>query len=93
MATQAAETLQRSVRALAGGQGAESASDQELLDRFVHQHDEAAFTALLERHGPMVLGVCRRAVRNEHLGRRRLPGHLPHPGPKRWLHPQTARVE
>ena len=40
MATQAAETLQRSVRALAVGRGAENASDQELLDRFVHQHDE-----------------------------------------------------
>src|SRR6185436_7475010 len=26
-----------------------------------------AFAALLERHGPMVMGVCRRALRDEHL--------------------------
>src|SRR5262249_43982809 len=28
--------------------------------------DEAAFTVLVERHGPMVLGVCRRALRHAH---------------------------
>jgi len=39
--------------------------DLELLRRFVEKKDEAAFCALLERHGPMVLGVCRRVLRNE----------------------------
>ncbi len=67
MAKIAAETLFRSVRSLAAGQVAGGESDQEMLDRFVRQHDEAAFTALLERHGPMVLCVCRRALRDEHL--------------------------
>src|SRR5262245_17565888 len=33
--------------------------DQDLLQRFQSQHDEAAFHTLLRRHGPMVLDVCR----------------------------------
>ncbi len=41
-------------------------SEGGLLDRFVAQGDEAAFAALVARHGPMVLGVCRRALRDEH---------------------------
>src|SRR5215468_8375765 len=40
-------------------------TDGELLGRFVAQRDGTAFAALLERHGPMVLGVCRRVLRNE----------------------------
>src|SRR5450759_1788901 len=41
-------------------------SDRDLLERFVNARDEAAFTVLIERHGPMVLGVCRRALPNFH---------------------------
>src|SRR5437016_4840262 len=41
-------------------------SDCELLDRFLGSNDESAFTVLIERHGPMVLGVCRRALPNRH---------------------------
>jgi RNA polymerase sigma factor (sigma-70 family) len=37
-----------------------------LLERFVQGRDEAAFGALVTRHGPMVLGVCRRILRDEH---------------------------
>src|SRR5688500_15795184 len=36
--------------------------DGALLDRFVEGCDEAAFEALVARHGPMVLGVCRRLL-------------------------------
>jgi len=43
-----------------------SLSDHELLGRFLVSHDEIAFTALAERHGPMVLGVCRRVLRDAH---------------------------
>jgi RNA polymerase sigma-70 factor (ECF subfamily) len=44
-------------------------SDEELLGRFVARRDEAAeaaFAALVERHGPMVLGVCRRVLGDRH---------------------------
>ncbi|HEV3116607.1 MAG TPA: sigma-70 family RNA polymerase sigma factor, partial [Gemmataceae bacterium] len=41
-------------------------TDAELLTSFIEQRDEAAFESLLRRHGPMVLGVCRRVLHNEH---------------------------
>ena len=37
-------------------------SDAELLAQFLTHRDEAAFAALVQRHGPMVLGVCRRML-------------------------------
>src|SRR5579872_3937209 len=40
-------------------------SDGELLECYVTDREEAAFAALLRRHGPMVLGVCRRVLRHE----------------------------
>ncbi len=54
------------VRVLAAVHTARDSEDRELLERFVGDKDEAAFTALVERHGPTVLGVCRRALRNAH---------------------------
>lgn len=39
-------------------------TDAELLQRFLAGEDRAAFEALVYRHGPMVLGVCRRHLRD-----------------------------
>ncbi len=36
--------------------------DAELVRLFADRHDEAAFELLVRRHGPLVLGVCRRAL-------------------------------
>ncbi len=51
-----------------GGTGA-GFTDGELLERFVQGRDEtaeAAFAALVDRHGAMVLRICRQVLRNEH---------------------------
>jgi RNA polymerase sigma factor (sigma-70 family) len=39
-------------------------ADTDLVKRYVQERDEAAFEAILRRHGPMVLGVCWRVLRN-----------------------------
>src|SRR5262249_40077942 len=52
----------RRLRELGAGKGA---PDQQLLERFANAHEEAAFEALVRRHGPLVLGVCRRVLHQE----------------------------
>jgi RNA polymerase sigma factor (sigma-70 family) len=37
-------------------------TDAQLVERFARRSDEPAFAALMARHGPMVLGVCRRLL-------------------------------
>src|SRR5438105_15660389 len=41
-------------------------TDGQLLALLVEKRDEGAFEALLRRHGPMVMGVCRRILHNVH---------------------------
>jgi RNA polymerase sigma factor (sigma-70 family) len=41
-------------------------SDGILLERFAAHREDAAFEALVRRHGPMVWGVCRRLLRDHH---------------------------
>jgi RNA polymerase sigma factor (sigma-70 family) len=56
----------RHIRKLAAVHTDHELPDQQLLDRFARHRDEAAFTALLQRHGPMVLSVCRNVLHNLH---------------------------
>ena len=45
---------------------ADADADAALLRRFLDHRDEAAFTAMVARHGPMVYGVCRRLLDDGH---------------------------
>jgi RNA polymerase sigma factor (sigma-70 family) len=60
MAT-AVGTLLRQVQKLAAG----PRPDRQLLEDFAARRDQAAFAALVARHGPMVLRVCRRVLNHE----------------------------
>ncbi len=71
MATQGSSEFVRQVQTLFGPGSMAGLTDAELLDRFFRRRAEAveallaaeaAFAALVARHGPMVLGVCRRAL-------------------------------
>jgi RNA polymerase sigma factor (sigma-70 family) len=65
MATAQLGTLLRHIHTLAAGRSLHERTDQDLLDKFHCQGDEAAFAALVGRHGAMVLRVCRRVLRHE----------------------------
>jgi RNA polymerase sigma factor (sigma-70 family) len=55
-------TVVRSLRGLCTPADAREEPDGQLLSAFLTGHDETAFTTLVGRHGPMVLGVCRRVL-------------------------------
>ena len=46
--------------------GRDRLADRDLLRQFADSRDESAFAELVRRHGPMVLGVCRRALGDHH---------------------------
>lgn len=54
------------IRKMIGLRSAADLVDAELLARFVDRQDGVAFDQLVERYGPMVLGVCRRVLRDAH---------------------------
>jgi RNA polymerase sigma factor (sigma-70 family) len=58
--------LIRSLHKLAQPLESDRLGDDQLLERFVAGRDRAAFELLLWRHGPMVLGVCRRVLSAAH---------------------------
>src|SRR5262245_18021225 len=85
------------------GGPADAEPDATLLGRFVRSRDEAAFAALVCRHGAMVLGVCRRTLGDPHdaddafqatfLTLARKAGSLARPGQLAgWLHRVARRV-
>jgi RNA polymerase sigma factor (sigma-70 family) len=56
----------RHLRELSDAQGMRDLADGELLERFHGRREEVAFAALVERHGPLVWGVCRRVLADAH---------------------------
>src|SRR5262245_35148563 len=60
MSPASTDRLLHSLRRLIGAGPA--ATDRHLLERFSRLGAEPAFAALVSRHGPMVLGVCRRVL-------------------------------
>src|SRR5262245_33384152 len=62
MSRSAVTQLLHHVRRLAGA----SAPDDQLLADFLARRDEGTFAALVGRHGPMVLNLCRRVLRDVH---------------------------
>jgi RNA polymerase sigma factor (sigma-70 family) len=66
MAYLASGSVIRQLGSLFEGGSVAGLSDRQLLDRFAARRDDAAFAALVTRHGPMVLGVCRQLLGDRH---------------------------
>ena len=69
--TQAAQlTIIRQIESIFDGDSVAGLPDRQLLERFINRRDragDAAFAALVSRHGPMVLLVCRQLLGDLHL--------------------------
>jgi RNA polymerase sigma factor (sigma-70 family) len=55
----------RYIRKRVGVQAAKELSDRQLLHHFLVERDDSAFTTLVQRHGRLVLAVCRRVLRHQ----------------------------
>ncbi|MHB1562072.1 MAG: sigma-70 family RNA polymerase sigma factor [Isosphaeraceae bacterium] len=66
MSTGALGGTLRHLRDLFGDGTTVGLGDGQLLARFAHSGDQAAFEALVARHGPMVLATCRAILKHEH---------------------------
>jgi RNA polymerase sigma factor (sigma-70 family) len=93
----------RHLRRLTDAQGVRDLTDGELLERFHDRREEVAFAALVERHGPLVWGVCRRVLHDPHLAEdafqatflvlvRRAGSIRKHGSVGSWLHGVAYRV-
>src|SRR5262245_42103675 len=65
MTSAQATTVLQHIRRMAGADRDELPPDAQLLERFLLQRDEAAFSNLVRRHGAMVWSVCRGVLRHE----------------------------
>jgi RNA polymerase sigma factor (sigma-70 family) len=54
------------LRSYLGAQTARTSTDGELLHRFASQGEQQAYATLVERYAPLVVGVCRRVLQDEH---------------------------
>ena len=106
MSRDQAETISKPLRALLETGSMAGLTDAELIERFTASRDsgaEAAFAALVSRHGPMVLGTCRLLIGDPHTAEdafqavfmvlARRAGSIRRPellGP--WLHGVAAKV-
>jgi hypothetical protein len=54
------------IRHLIGSDPTANMTDRQLLQRFLGERDETAVEALMHRYGPLVFGVCRRVLHNDH---------------------------
>ena len=72
-------------------------TDGDLLTQFILERDEKSFATLVHRHGPLVLGVCRRVIGDLDLAddafqavflvlARKAPAVLPPESLRGWLH-------
>jgi RNA polymerase sigma factor (sigma-70 family) len=65
MSTTQAGVILRHLRTFVATEQPGSPTDRQLLEQFATRREEGAFEALLRRHAPLVLGVCRRVLRQE----------------------------
>jgi RNA polymerase sigma factor (sigma-70 family) len=66
MSSSAVQTGIRRLRECLAAQRGPEESDGQLLHAFLTRRDDNAFAALVRRHGPMVLHVCRRVLGRQH---------------------------
>ncbi len=62
MASASLHTVLHHIQTLAAVRAGEGQTDGDLLRAFTLRNDQAAFAALVKRHGPLVLAVCRRVL-------------------------------
>jgi RNA polymerase sigma factor (sigma-70 family) len=66
MAESTLNDILRHLRGVCAAEAGRDLTDGELLERFVARREETAFALLVQRHGPMVLAVCRRVLHDVH---------------------------
>jgi RNA polymerase sigma factor (sigma-70 family) len=69
MSSVTASAVVRQIESLFDGSSVAGLSDRQLVERFTARRDaagEAAFTALVTRHGPMVMDICRQLLGDLH---------------------------